>query len=124
VSLAWEVSGIKNPSSTKTSDPFTNIMLLDNAGFKISDYKGEKQTVTNKFPAQLKVYNISQESLVPLAITSYTITFEPVNQLPQAGSIQVTYPSQILLTEGASTACTVTTKSLASKSACKIDAKA
>jgi hypothetical protein len=33
-------------------------MLLDNAGFKISDFKGEEQTVTNKFPAQLKVYNI------------------------------------------------------------------
>ena len=99
-------------------------MLLDNAGFKISDFKGEEQTVTNKFPAQLKVYNIQQESRVPLAITSYTITFEPVNQLPQSGSIQVTYPSQISLTEGASTACTVQTKSQASKSACKIDAKA
>lgn len=57
----------------------------------------------------LQIYSLAQGSLVPAALTNYTIMFTPVNPLPSTGSIQLTYPQQIALNDGYSTVCTVTT---------------
>lgn len=77
--------------------------------------------MTNNEPADLQVYTIEQDSLKANEITSYTISFTPVNPIPATGSIQMTYPQQISLTEGAATVCTVTTTVQTYTSNCVVD---
>lgn len=56
--FSWEISGIRNPSSTKTSSGFSNIMLTDSKDFLISKMNEEVGKITNKYPASIFNYSI------------------------------------------------------------------
>jgi hypothetical protein len=51
----------------------------------------------------IQTYSILQDSLVTGTITNYTLNFNPVNPIPANGSIQIGYPQQIVLQDGAFT---------------------
>lgn len=99
--FSWSVSGIRNPPSTRSSQGFQNIIFTDSDGYTISTLEEpDASPVTNKYPAMLVDYRIEQDSVVSDEVTEYRIIFQPVNALPTTGSIQLTYPSQITLTQG------------------------
>lgn len=105
--FSWQITDLRNPSSTQPSSPFVDVRFIDQDGFTISDSL-EVVRVTNKFPAQITDFDLIQSSLKPDTVSSYEIVFMPVNSLPADGSIQITYPTQITLTKGARTKCIVT----------------
>jgi hypothetical protein len=51
--FTWEIAGIKNPSSTRTSSPFTNVKFSDAEAHKISELTVQVTDITNKYPAQI-----------------------------------------------------------------------
>lgn len=106
--FSWSLSGIKNPGSTRPSTPFKDVSFVDKDGFVVSSYP-QDATITNQEPADLHKYNIAQGALTADTLTEYTISFTPQNAIPPKGSIQMTYPQQISLVDGAATKCTVTT---------------
>lgn len=67
-------------------------------------------TVTNKEPASLDpltTWSLEQVTKTTNEITDYTIKFTPINAIPKAGSIQMTYPQQIQFEDGGNTKCIV-----------------
>jgi hypothetical protein len=82
-------------------------MFTDKDGYTISKLR-EPLRVTNKFPAQITIYDLLQSNRKPQELSSYDLIFTPVNALPENGSIQITYPTQISMTKGAQTRCVVT----------------
>lgn len=107
--LSWTVSGIRNSGSTRPTSDFSPSNIIDKDGFIVASVSGDPTTVTNRSPATLTNYFISQDSLKHSALTSYQINFSPVNALPSTASILITYPSSITMINGASTVCQVTT---------------
>lgn len=81
---------------------------MDKDGFVVSETL-EPATITNQEPSNLMVYDILQGTKEADQPTEYTIFFTPHNGIPSTGSIQMTYPQQISLVDGAATKCTVTT---------------
>lgn len=52
--FTWELSGIKNPTSTKTSQGFKEVKFSDSLGFTVSEVlSANVAEITNKFPAQI-----------------------------------------------------------------------
>lgn len=50
--FTWEISGIKNPFSTKTSGSFTNVKFSDSEDYKVSELNSaDISPITNKYPA-------------------------------------------------------------------------
>jgi len=76
------------------------VHFRDSADFIISSYL-EESTITNKEPANLLIYSIEQGTLEAESVTDYHIKFTPHNAIPTTGSIQMTYPQQITLIDGA-----------------------
>lgn len=106
---SWRIANVGNPYSTEPSSSFTGIKVISANGFDISVYPDQTRGITNKFPAQIQVYSFDLITEEPEAITEYTLTFTPINGLPQSGSIQITYPEQIVMTDGDATQCRVKT---------------
>lgn len=121
--FTWSIAGIKNPGSTKPSQPFANVDFLDADGFIVSRYSETPVTVTNSFPANLAINSpaLLQGSLKPSEVTDYEIIFTPVNALPSTGSIQVTYPLLITLKDGSATECEVSITGRSFTDKCLID---
>lgn len=114
----WTVSGIRNAPSTKPS-PFSSVNFLDSQGYVVSSVASDT-TVTNREPAELTSFSINQDVLTHSAPAKFTIVFTPINPMPATGSVQVTYPSQVTMIDGANTACTVTTTSGTFPTNCKV----
>ena len=66
------------------------------------------------------VYGFDLITEEPEAITEHTLNFQPINGLPQDGSIQITYPEQLEMTQGDATACQVKTFQIFS-TGCTVD---
>jgi hypothetical protein len=96
------------------------VHFRDTDNFIISSFL-EQSSITNKEPANLLIYSIEQGTKDAESITDYTIKFTPHNAIPTTGSIQMTYPQQITLTDGSNTVCEVTTTAAVYSSNCVVD---
>ena len=103
----WTLDNIRNPPSERPSDPFLGIYSEDKEGWGVQEYTQTGPTITNLDPALLEVYDLVQRSEEPAAVTTYEISFTPVNPLPPDGSIQIAWPDNIELTTAIT--CTVVT---------------
>ena len=91
--FTWTISGIKNPGSTKPSDPVSEIHFVDSQNYIVSSYSGKPIQITNSFPTLLvDGYSLEQGSLTASAVTDYTIKFTPINAMPSTGSIEIQFP--------------------------------
>ena len=91
--FSWTISGIKNPGSTKPSDPVTAIHFVDSQDYIVSTYSETPIQITNSFPSLLKDnYSLEQGSLTASEVTDYTIKFTPINAMPSTGSIEIQFP--------------------------------
>jgi hypothetical protein len=89
--------GFTNPPSTQ---PFTggSFNLYDVDNYLIS--KLETSSMANHKPALIDVAYLQQSNLVPDALAEYTLVFHNYNVLPQTGSIIISHPDSVELSEG------------------------
>lgn len=92
--MSWTMTNIRNPKSFRPTESFTNIYFVSSNGYLVSQLKSATPvaSVTNTIPAQIKTYNLYQESFLSLDNKTYTIVFTPVTSLSSTGSIKLTYP--------------------------------
>ena len=109
--MSWTMTNIRNPKSFRPTESFANIYFVSSNGYLVSQLKSSTSvaSVTNTIPAQIKTYNLYQESFLSLENKTYTIVFTPVTSLSSTGSIKLTYPPQISMLEGVATKCIITT---------------
>jgi len=106
--FSWTVDNMKNPPSTIPSGSFSGIVVTDsNRLYHIAKYDKQTSGVTNKLPANILLHDIRQDLKEPEARTQYRLLFTPTNEMPNDGSIQVTWPTQITLDSTSS--CSVMT---------------
>lgn len=74
--VTFNISGIRNPYSTKPSQPFSNIKLLDaDNNFEVSSPKGKVDGVTNKIARLIKSFELLQGDLSYDTVTNYVLKF-------------------------------------------------
>lgn len=74
----------------------------------IADFDGKSTAgITNLYPAELVKYTAVPEDNSFEKVTNLKIEFTLVNALPPSASIQVTYPPEIILPDGANSHCWV-----------------
>ena len=76
--FSWQIPLIRNPPSTQPSTPFADVMFTDKDGYTISKSM-DPLRVTNKFPAQIAIYDLVQSNRKPQELSSYDLIFTPVN---------------------------------------------
>lgn len=70
---------------------------------------GATEGITNSKAAPLVTYTATQVPIEPNADSTLTISFEPVNALPETGSIEISYPQKLTFNDGDNTVCYVYT---------------
>ena len=98
----------------RTSSTFTSIMCnykdpSTSVLYKVSEIATPTTTVTNKFPALIQTFALSQGSTGMGYSTTYTITFTPYNSISSSGSLKLTWPSIVTMYSNVSS--TITTGS-------------
>ena len=118
--FGWTVDNMKNPASSMPSESFSGIFVVSSEQYEVATYAPKTTGVTNKLPANILDYHLHQDLKEANARTSYSIAFTPTNEMPNDGSIEVTWPNQITLDETSS--CNVlTTNKFTSGEYCKIN---
>lgn len=90
---------MKNPFSTRTSTPFTNVRIIsedlaEGNIYEIAQFsRFTVPGITNKLPANILDYLLHQDNKYSAEKTNYKIRFVPTNLIPETGSILMTYPS-------------------------------
>ena len=93
--LDFELQGVKNPGTTEPTDAFK--VYLNNAeGFGINMMEtGVSVTMTE--PGNLTTIQITATDSLINAVTTYTVLFTPKNTTPVDAEIEVTIPSELVI---------------------------
>ena len=97
---------MKNPPTLKISDKFSNIYVTDKESYDVAKLDGELTTGILNLKAAFiqKPYSLTQSNDEASELAVYTIKFFPTNSIPSTGSIQLTWPAHVRVTEEASCA--------------------
>lgn len=99
------MNNIQNPPSTKPSSDFTSISSFDSTGNQVSEYPNVNVVTTT--PATVTSMNLVQSSLALSALTDYTVTYTPINNMASGAAFFFTYPNTISVSSSPNT-CFVT----------------
>ena len=93
----FTIDNLKNPPTSRRSDKFSKIYVIDKAGFEVAQlHWGQTQGIKNKQAAFIQPpYSLTQSSLNPNEISEYEIKFYPTNDIPGTGTIHLWWPEQI-----------------------------
>jgi hypothetical protein len=116
------VTDIKNPPSTKKSDPFWQIFMSDSKFYDVQQVKDlTKTAIQTKHIANITGFKVEQTIEDYKTLSSYTVTFMPENEVSRYGVIRLTWSEQIEVAED--TECMVITykKFTDDSNLCKFD---
>ena len=108
---SWTLDNIKNPASTKPTGSFVTISSVDGNGWGVQELYVlivPAPFIINVKPALMLDSELIQKNNEPATATTYEIRFLPANPIPSDGSIQVTWPSQVIIKKD-QVQCTVIT---------------
>ena len=94
----WTVEDIRNPESTKPSSTFVDITLYNDKGVPVASYTKHTRSILNVYSSYIQKFNLEQTVLEYNALSKFTISFLPNSAIPKEGTIQITWPQQIELT--------------------------